>query len=542
MTNETFNSNFATRLDFTFFEATPGMRVVYLPDSPSFTIFAISKDMCQFVGLPKEQLVGRSVFDAFPANPADTEFTGHKNLRAALEFVVQHKTSHQMEMQRYDVAIDGGAFKEIYWQNNSVPLLNEKGEVAYIIHTAEDITEKIRLEGLGRMAMEANEFQAKVLYNLFMQAPVAVAIFRGPDHIIELANKAHLDIWGRTAEEVMGKPTIEALPELKGQGFEELLHNVLQTGESYFAQEYYINLIRNRKEERVYFNFVYQPLKDLNGAISGVIAVANDVSEQVMARQRAEQHEADLERANTELKYINANLEKFAYAASHDLKEPVRKAHYFADRLKIELGSQLTESQGRLFDRMSRSVRRMGTLIDDLLVYSHVSQGVANMENIDLNKKVQSVLDDLELEIAEREAMITINPLPVVKGERRQLQQLFQNLISNALKYTRPHDKPQIHISSRQIKGKETALALSNCEGDKYFHLIEVKDKGIGFEQSDADRIFNVFTRLHGNTEYKGSGIGLSIVRKAVENHNGYIWAESQPGQGATFNVLLPVS
>ena len=121
------------------------------------------------------------------------------------------------------------------------------------------------------------------------------------------------------------------------------------------------------------------------------------------------------------------------------------------------------------------------------------------------------------------------------------MQQLFQNLISNGIKYSKPGASPEIHITATQVHGRQTSLPLSNEEAGKLYHLIQVKDNGIGFAAEDADRIFNVFTRLHGNTEYKGSGVGLAIARKVVENHGGYIWAEGAVGEGATFNVLLPL-
>jgi light-regulated signal transduction histidine kinase (bacteriophytochrome) len=242
-----------------------------------------------------------------------------------------------------------------------------------------------------------------------------------------------------------------------------------------------------------------------------------------------------------ELERSNKNLEEFAYAASHDLKEPVRKIQFFADRLKSELGEKLNEAQGRLFERMESAAQRMGVLIDDLLSYSYVSKGIAGVEEVDLYEKVQKVLEDLELEIDERAAQVIVEPLPRVQGHQRQLQQLFQNLVGNALKYQQAGTPPVINIKSKEVLGKDASLPVREEDVARRFYLIEVSDNGIGFDQSDAERIFNVFTRLHGKTEYNGSGIGLSIVRKVVENHNGYIWAESEPGNGATFKVMLPV-
>jgi light-regulated signal transduction histidine kinase (bacteriophytochrome) len=269
-----------------------------------------------------------------------------------------------------------------------------------------------------------------------------------------------------------------------------------------------------------------------------------DITEAKLVEEELErivrERTSELENANRELKRSNQNLEEFAYAASHDLKEPTRKILFFANRLKELLRDQLSDEQSHLFDRMELSAQRMGTLIEDLLTFSHVSRGAARLEKVDLKKKLQHVLEDLELEIQEKSATITISHLPTIIGHKRQMQQLFQNLLSNALKYGRPDEPPQIHISSTLVEGSEiTGYQKGAAESKKYW-LIVVRDHGIGFEKEDAERIFNVFTRLHGNAEYKGSGVGLSIARKVVENHHGYIWAESQPGEGSTFKVLLP--
>jgi len=142
--------------------------------------------------------------------------------------------------------------------------------------------------------------------------------------------------------------------------------------------------------------------------------------------------------------------------------------------------------------------------------------------------------------VQEKGAKIHVAQLPTIKGHRRQFQQLFQNLIGNALKYSKQNVVPEISIAATSIRGKDTGVNMTIEESNKLYHAITVKDNGVGFEQKDADRIFNVFTRLHGNAEYRGTGVGLSIARKVAENHQGFIKAESQPGQGATFSVYLP--
>jgi signal transduction histidine kinase len=176
------------------------------------------------------------------------------------------------------------------------------------------------------------------------------------------------------------------------------------------------------------------------------------------------------------------------------------------------------------------------------LTFSYISKGTGETSEIELKEQVKDVLEDLELDIAEKGATFKVERLPKVRGNRRQFQQLFQNLINNSIKYTKPDVVPVIEISSFEVKGYEAKKDLPIEAADKLYHFIQVKDNGIGFEQEDAGDIFKVFTRLHGDSDYSGTGVGLSIVQKVVENHNGYIWAESKPGEGAIFKILLPVS
>jgi PAS domain S-box-containing protein len=300
-----------------------------------------------------------------------------------------------------------------------------------------------------------------------------------------------------------------------------------------------------RAKGKVYFDPADKPVRFIGSVL--------DITEQVTAIQKiellVEERTKELAQANErllainqELQRSNSNLEEFAHAASHDMKEPIRKVLTFSDRLKRSLEDRLTETEKQLFSRVENATQRMGLLIDDLLEFSHVSERPIEKEEVNLDVKLERVLTDLEIQIEEKKAQITIDHLPTVIGYRRQLQQLFQNLVGNALKYSKPDVPPVIQISATVVTGRATADKVLPDQLDQSFHLIEVRDNGIGFEQQYEEQIFGMFQRLHGKAEYSGTGVGLSIVRKVVENHNGYIWAESQPGKGTSFKLLLPVS
>lgn len=287
-----------------------------------------------------------------------------------------------------------------------------------------------------------------------------------------------------------------------------------------------------RAKGKVYFNGQQKPVRFIGSVL--------DITEQVTAIQKIEalvaertkelaQANETLQNINKELQRSNQHLEEFAHAASHDLKEPVRKIHFFTNHLKEQLITHLTEAEILSFNRIENASERMRNLIDDLLLYSQVSQRPHQMEDVFLNQQVQNVLVDLELDIEEKNAVIDVEKLPVVKGYRRQVQQMFQNLISNALKYSRTDVPPVIKITANEI-------SINN----KDYHLISIEDNGIGFDPKYADKIFQMFTRLHGKAEYSGTGVGLSIVKKVVENHNGFIKAESSPGEGSVFKIYLP--
>ena len=243
-----------------------------------------------------------------------------------------------------------------------------------------------------------------------------------------------------------------------------------------------------------------------------------------------------------QIKLLNASnleLEQFAYVASHDLQEPLRKITSYSDRITARYKNALDAEAQTYFDRIASAASRMRNLIDDLLSYSKNSRAPNEMKEVDLNHVFKTVMDDLELSIKNQNATITAENLPVVKGEEIQLRQLFQNLISNALKFTNPGATPLIDITSRAISENEWPVNSAKKRSKKYFE-IDIKDNGIGFEEKYADKIFVIFQRLHGGNEYDGTGIGLAICKKITENHDGFITVKSQPGNGTTFRVILP--
>jgi PAS domain S-box-containing protein len=277
--------------------------------------------------------------------------------------------------------------------------------------------------------------------------------------------------------------------------------------------------------------------------VATVIEV-RDISLELEAEQALRRSAAELEQLveerTRELTQTNEQLQQFTYAASHDLQEPLRKIRFFLDRLSGNIDPLLNEEDRRIFNRIDHTTARMQGLISDLLAYSNTTMGSTGFEEVELSELVKGVLDDMEATVIESNAVLHVDPLPKIKGDPRQLRQLFQNLISNGLKYHTKEAAPQVHITCASTTGIQSGTYLPKGRESEHFYLIEVRDNGIGFDPDDAERIFRLFQRLHGKSEYAGTGIGLAIVQKVVENHNGFIWAESEPGKGASFKILLP--
>lgn len=261
----------------------------------------------------------------------------------------------------------------------------------------------------------------------------------------------------------------------------------------------------------------------------------------ITARKQAEQN---LLKTIEDLKRSNQNLEQFAYVASHDLQEPLRKLIGFGDILQNQYGAGLGEQGAKLVQRMQVATQRMHTLIKDILSFSRLSATQEPFKRVDLQAVVNNVISDLEPVIREKKAVLDVTSLPYLEGNAGQLSHLFQNLLSNALKFTRPGDIPLIRIDCEVILGSAIepmpGTTVLTTDLNRSFFAIIVSDNGIGFDEKHRERIFSIFQRLHGRSEYPGTGIGLAVVQKVVENHRGYLNAHSQPGKGAEFTVYLP--
>ncbi len=256
--------------------------------------------------------------------------------------------------------------------------------------------------------------------------------------------------------------------------------------------------------------------------------------------RKVEERTDELQKKNISLENINNELLSFNYVASHDLQEPLRKIRAFISRIK-DTGEPFSETTSRYFDRIDDAALRMQKLIEALISYSRANNTEDDFETCDLNVIVAQVNEELKDEIELKQASIKSDDLPVLRVIPMQFHQLFTNLLSNALKYSRTDIKPEINITAEVVNNTRDLKKDVYLPHARYWK-ISIKDNGIGFEKDYEDKIFELFQRLHGKNEFEGTGIGLAICRKIMQNHDSYIFAEGVPNKGATFNIYFPIT
>ncbi|MBC7886991.1 MAG: PAS domain S-box protein [Ferruginibacter sp.] len=284
------------------------------------------------------------------------------------------------------------------------------------------------------------------------------------------------------------------------------------------------------------------PQKDNEGNIKMWVGTSTDIQDQKTLAyeldKKVKERTSQLEQKNKELEIMNAELQSFAYVSSHDLQEPLRKIQTFASRILEKEQQQLSENGKDYFRRIQEAAKRMQTLIEDLLAYSRTNTTERNFQNTNINTILEQVKAELKEDIQQKHAFIEATPLCSARIIPFQFRQLIHNLISNALKFSKPGKPPHIVFNSEMVEGSK--LAIGGVSPQVIYCHLSVSDNGIGFDPQYKDRIFEVFQRLHGKDEYKGTGIGLAIVKKIVENHKGIITAKSELGEGATFDIYFP--
>ncbi|HEY6974936.1 MAG TPA: ATP-binding protein, partial [Chitinophagaceae bacterium] len=352
--------------------------------------------------------------------------------------------------------------------------------------------------------------------------------------IIQNWNLGAEKIKGYKTDEIIGKNFRVFYTEEDRQNHrpEKLLKQAVDTGRA--TDEGW----RVRKDgTRFWGSIVITALHDENNNIIGFSKVTRDRTEQKMAEEKLKKYAEELEQKNEELIKTNKDLESFNYVASHDLQEPLHKIQIFSDSILSNESKNLSERGSEYFNRIFNAANRMQQLIEDLLAFSRATPSNAEFEDSDLNTLLNEVLAAMHFSIEESHAVIESESLPVAHIIPFQFRQVLQNLISNSIKYSKAGSPPYIKISAKKFTTKNNRGGLR----PNYTYLVlTIEDEGIGFDQECAEKIFELFQRLHTKDEYPGTGIGLAIVKKIIQNHHGIIRAKSSPGNGATFEIYIP--
>lgn len=422
-----------------------------------------------------------------------------------------------------------GQIEDVYWTFSHSPVYGENGSIEGVLVTSLETTPSVvarqkieklvskrteELERANTSIKQANDYLQDIINSFRQPLQVLLPVYEGSkivDFRFKLTNQAYASYANTIPDQISGRRVSEIFPGyLKTTSFTNVAKTFL-SGETDTWMIHYD-----------------QDGLDLHNEMTA-IKMADEVILHFADYTKLKHLEFELLNKISELEKSNENLEAFAHAASHDLKEPIRKIQMFSNMLQDQLGDKLSEQNRMIFGKIISAAERMGRLIDDLLLYSQFSLVPPSKEPVDLNENVRQVVDDLEIRIRESNASLVLNELPVVYGYKRQLYQMFQNLINNSLKYRNPTIPLNIEIS-----------ASPWTENGISYHQLEIRDNGMGFEQQFAENIFQLFTRLHATSMQAGSGIGLSTVKRVVDNHKGIVKAQSQPGNGALFQIYLP--
>lgn len=477
-------------------------------------VTVVNKNSADFFDKNESNIIGRKVEELRPGIETEPAF---ENIDKA--FLGKH-----IHITEYKSAINDN-----YWDLNFIPLF-KYGKVYNVMAIAHDITELVTTKNNLRDSEER--------YHLMVGEITDYAIlFINKDGVIENWNKGAEKIKGYKAEEIIGKNfSIFYTEEDRKAGLaEQLINEARATGKANHEGW------RIRKDGSSFWGSVsITPLKDMHGNLLGFSKVTRDLTQKKIADDSIARQTEILKQKNVDLENMNRELQSFAYVSSHDLQEPLRKIRTFSDRI-IELDYERLSEKGKdFFGRMNEAAKRMQNLIEDLLEYARTNVTERKFEIIRLEDIIEEGKVDLKESIEAGNISIKYNGDCKLYVISFQFRQLFHNLFTNSIKFSRPDVPGKINISC--TSGVGSSFNIAELEPDKTYTHISVSDNGIGFDEQYNQRIFDVFQRLHGKQEFKGTGIGLAICKKIVENHHGFIIAKGKLNEGATFDIYIPDS
>lgn len=489
-----------------------------------FKVIFYNQQAESYTGVGKDLVLGRNVFEVFP-------YLKTLDYRSNVERALRGET---VQTDVVESVLQKGKYFETFY----IPLKGSNGQIEGVIVKVRDrsVDTKLQLELIKTNSLLAEQNkelvrQSHFIQSLFDSTVDVIAVVDREFRYISI-NKRAIERYGFTKEQIEGKHIVELFPSVKHTGMYRDIERALK-GE-FVRDVSYTSEVLNQSQ----FENYYVPLKDEKDNVYAVMIIGHDVTEIMRANEKLKSSNSELAEKNKDLERSNNDLEQFAYVASHDLQEPIRKIATYTNKL-LTRSKDLNEETTVYLQRINNSTRRMYELINGLLAYSKLVRQEDLFTKVSLDEIFRQALIDFDLKIQNKKAVVNVqNILPQIEAIPVQMSQLFSNLLSNSLKFAKDDVTPVIQIASLELSQEQTEFYALDSRA-KYVSVFYL-DNGIGFNQQYADKIFELFQRLHEKNKYEGSGIGLAICKKIISNHHGLISVFSEQGKGTSFHIILP--
>ncbi|MEO8403504.1 MAG: PAS domain S-box protein [Chitinophagaceae bacterium] len=466
--------------------------------TPDGILTEVNEGILDFAGIEAKDVIGKHCYDAYwwSLTPEIKQQLKESTIKAGKGEFIRYETQ---------IVGKGGKIAEIDFSIK--PVRDDSGNIILLISEGRDITEKKLLE--QKSSVQEEQIRLFVKHN-----PASVAMFDDQLRYMVVSDRWYKD-YELDGQDIIGKSHYDIFPEINNMPEWKAIHQrCLQGAVEIREQDPFIRADGTHE----WLRWEIHPWKTNTGKIGGIMLFTEVITERIKAKQH-------LEVLNKQLTESNRELEQFAYVASHDLQEPLRMVSSFLQLLEKKYNTDLDEKAKQYIHFAVDGSERMKTLINDLLKFSRAGTGHYDKKPVDCNDVIQNVIRVYTNNIQEEKATINVYfPMPVVTGSKTQLEQVFQNLIGNALKYHR----------------SDPLIISIDCVEEETRWIFSVQDNGIGIDPKFFEKVFIIFQRLHAKNEYSGTGIGLAICKKIVERHGGQIWVESRPDKGSTFFFSLP--